>query len=408
MLYTREDEIELDHKVSPHQLSADYGAIQDDALNRYVTEIAQGMVAICHRPDMPYTFRVINASYVNGYTFPAGTVSLTRGLMLAMEDESQLAAVLGHEITHVCARHTSSRLTSQLLVLGTLAGAVILLDDKHAKWEPWVIGLGYIGAGFLLAHYSRDDERMADEYGLQYMVKAGHNPGGMAALMDIFRQMSKGKMPAILRWLSTHPMSEERYQTAIQRADNLYAAEKGRDLGRTRYKDMTARLRKLRAVVDACQDGDAQVDAKRYDRAVGLYQKALAMAPDDYEALLKCANALSLMDLPAQALPYTEQARAAYPAEPQALHMRGMVRIRMAQYDAALEDFTKYAGMLPGNPFTLFQKGHALDGMGRKTEAAEAYQAFLEDDPGGQESVHARLRLQEWGYAAPEPTPSLF
>jgi predicted Zn-dependent protease len=111
MLVSESQEISWDKESAAHQFSAHYGATQDKQLNEYVISVGSSMVPGCHRPNMPYNFRVVNSPVVNGYTFPAGSMALARGLMLEMESEAQLAAVLGHEIGHVCARHTGSRMS---------------------------------------------------------------------------------------------------------------------------------------------------------------------------------------------------------------------------------------------------------------------------------------------------------
>ena len=96
--------------------------------------------------------------------------------------------------------------------------------------------LGTIGAGALLASYSRDNEREADALGMEYMVKAGYDPNGMVGLMDMLRSLNKSKPSAIELMFSTHPMSDERYATAVKRAKEDYAkCRKSPGLPRTLY-----------------------------------------------------------------------------------------------------------------------------------------------------------------------------
>jgi len=90
-------EVQTDAQVAPHQFSQDLGAIQDEAVNRYIAGIGQRMGVLTHRPQMPYSYRVLNANYVNAYTFPGGAMGVTRGILADLDDEAQLAALLGHE-----------------------------------------------------------------------------------------------------------------------------------------------------------------------------------------------------------------------------------------------------------------------------------------------------------------------
>ncbi|MGD9369513.1 MAG: M48 family metalloprotease, partial [Desulfobacteraceae bacterium] len=119
MLVSEQQEIDLDKRNSPHQFSTDYGAVQDSNLNAYVSQTGRRLAGLSHRPQMPYSFRVVNANYVNAYAFPGGSIAVTRGIMLKMRNEGELAALLGHELGHVNARHTAE-IQSKAQVAGIL------------------------------------------------------------------------------------------------------------------------------------------------------------------------------------------------------------------------------------------------------------------------------------------------
>jgi len=97
MLMSRDQEIHIDRERSPHQFSADYGVLQDEKLNAYIGQTGKRLAGLTHRPDMPYSFQGVNAAYVNAYAFPGGSIAVTRGILVEMEDEAELAALLGHE-----------------------------------------------------------------------------------------------------------------------------------------------------------------------------------------------------------------------------------------------------------------------------------------------------------------------
>ena len=111
MLVSEDQEIQMDQMYSPIQFSADYGPIQDHALNDYVKQVGRDVAAHTHRKNMPYSFRVVNATYVNAYAFPGGSIACTRGALLALESEAELAALLGHELGHINARHTAQQMS---------------------------------------------------------------------------------------------------------------------------------------------------------------------------------------------------------------------------------------------------------------------------------------------------------
>ena len=131
---SEDQEKAVDARQAPHQFSQDLGAVQDAPVNAYVSEVTAGLQPHVQRRGMPYSTRVLNANYVNAYTFPAGAMGITRGIMVNMQDEAQLAALLGHEMGHVNARHAAQRqgqaLLAQVAVAGVAAVAAYHLPLK--------------------------------------------------------------------------------------------------------------------------------------------------------------------------------------------------------------------------------------------------------------------------------------
>ncbi|UCF56248.1 MAG: M48 family metalloprotease, partial [Deltaproteobacteria bacterium] len=222
MLVSEDQEIQIDKQNSPHQFSADYGVVQDKALNDYIDQTGKKIAARTHRPHMPYSFRVVNASYINAYAFPGGSIACTRGILLSLDNEAELAALLGHELGHVNARHTAQQMSKGLLTQAVVGGLSVLAGTKGAAYGRMASQLGMIGGGALLASYSRDNEREADALGMEYMVRTGYTPKGMIGLMDMLRALSKNKPSTIELMFATHPMSDERYQTAVETAQSKY------------------------------------------------------------------------------------------------------------------------------------------------------------------------------------------
>ncbi|MCX7591379.1 MAG: peptidase M48 Ste24p, partial [Kiritimatiellae bacterium] len=114
------------------------------------------------------------------------------------------------------------------------------------------------------------------------------------------------------------------------------------------------------------------------------------------------------MGRPAEAGPYVEQARKIYPTEPQAVHLAGMINLRLQRFAEAQQNFARYAQMLPGNPYTTFLSGVAFEGTGEKEAAARRFLEYLRSGAQGSEAVYATQRLREWGYLpASGTTPSM-
>lgn len=400
MLLSEADEIALDLQAAPHQLSADYGVTGDARLNEYVRGVGQSMVPHTHRPHMPYSFQVTNAAYFNAYTFPAGTVAATRGIMLGLEDESQLAALIGHELGHVNARHGAERMSKGMAgqVVVALASLAVATSDKYADYAPLTAGLGSVAAGGLLAYYSREDEREADALGMDYAVAAGYSPEGVVGLMNVLRRQEKRQPHAIEQMFASHPMSTERYENARKRAGSHYAQAAGLPKHRERYMDATAGLRQIAGAIEAMNAGQSHMRAGKSQQAYTEYEKALRIAPDDYAALLMMAECCQALNRPDEARQFARRARDVNPREAQAIFVLGMTELNTNRYDLAHQHFQHYQQLLPGNPNVTFWNGFALENMGRRQDAAAEYRQFLQSSGQGQPAQHAYQRLGEWGY----------
>ncbi|WP_180683939.1 M48 family metalloprotease [Tepidicella baoligensis] len=383
-----------DAQYAPHQFSEDLGAIQDDAVNRYVSTVGAVIHQHTHRPQMPYSYRVLNANYVNAYTFPAGSMGVTRGILVNLQDEAELAALLGHEMGHVNARHAAQRSGQGLLASVALMGMAMMVDDK---WADVALVGGQIGASALLASYSRDNEREADALGQEYLVRAGYPANGMTHLHQLLVAQEK-QAPSLLQTMfSSHPMSTERVATAERLAQTQYAHTLNRPNRRERFMDETASLRRLKPTIEACQQGEMAMSRKQLPAAQTAFAKAIQATPQDYAANLRMAQCLQAMGKTQEARSYALNAQNIYPQEAQAHKVAGVLALQLRQPQQAYEHLTQFDRQLPGNPGITFLRGVALEGMGNRREAAVLYQRFLQTNIQGQAAQYAASRLQAWG-----------
>lgn len=397
MLVGEDQEIAIDRQHSPHQISSDYGITQDTRLNNYVNKVGMDIARLTHRPQMPYSFKCVNATYVNAYAFPGGTIAATRGILLELDNEAELAALMGHELGHVNARHTAEQMSKGTVAQTLATGLAIAVGMKYQEYAGLAAQVGMLGAGMMLAKYSRDNERQADDLGNQYMVKAGYNPKGFVGLMDMLKGLSKHKPNKVEMLFSTHPMSDERYNTAIEN-QSRYSGAKKNPIHRERYMDNTSRLRAQKNAIKAMQNGEAAMARKKLPEAERQFKNALKKAPNDYAGLLLMSKCKLAQEQFGEASRYSDAAKRVASNEAQAYHLSGFAKIKTRKFDAALADFTKSDNLLKGNPNIVFFKGYCNEGMGRKKQAAENYHAFLQAVNQGENAKHAYNRLVEWGY----------
>jgi predicted Zn-dependent protease len=398
MLVSKDQEIQIDRQHSPHQFSADYGFIQDKGIENYVNQVGQTMSKNTHRTDMPYAFHCVNATYVNAYAFPGGSIATTRGILLRLENEAELAALLGHELGHVNARHTAEQLTSSQITSAIVSGAVIFAQTQDESYGALVSGLGALGSGLLLSKYSRDNEREADALGMKYMVKTEYSPEGFIGLMDILRNLSSHKPKLIEVMFASHPMSDERYATAQKSMETKYSAKKNYPMHRERFMDNTASLRAIETTITNVQNAEMHIAKKRFDDAENALKTALRKAPSDYAALMVMSKCQLAQEKFSESRKYAQKAHQVYPQEPQSNHILGMANIGLKKFDQAYHNFEQYENILPGNPNTTFYKGYSLENSGKKENAAEAYSSFLKQVNQGEQAKYAYNRLVNWGY----------
>src|SRR5690349_21474182 len=183
-------------------------------LTTYVNGIGQKLAAVSDR-KLPYEFVVLNNSVPNAWALPGGKIAVNRGLLTALENESELAAVLGHEIVHAAARHGAKAQERGTLMQAGLAvaqiGAVVEGVDQNVA-GMLLQGAG-VGAQMAQMKYGRDQELEADQYGMRYMKRAGYDPTGAVTLQEKFVKIANEgdhKQSWVEGLFASHPPSTER------------------------------------------------------------------------------------------------------------------------------------------------------------------------------------------------------
>ncbi|MDJ0958397.1 MAG: M48 family metalloprotease [Arenicellales bacterium] len=395
---TPQQEIALDKNQSPFQFSEDYGAVKDPNLNRYVDSVGSKLAANSHRPNMPYSFRVVNANHVNAYAFPGGSIAVTRGLLVELENESELAGLLGHEVGHVSARHAAEQAGKTIIAQAALMSSAILASTQSSSLGNTLYGLGSFGAGALLSHYSRNNERESDSLGLSYMTETGYNPNGMLGLTDVLRKQNKSQPSSLETMFATHPPSEERYRSTEKAIAKRYTSLTDRPLLRERFMDNTQDLRELKSTIHELQKGEEAFSRESFARAENHFRDSIRKTPNDYPANVLLAKSLIAQNRQQEAQVYLDKAKAVYPEEAQAHNLSGINKISMNEFPGAYQDLARYDKLLPGNPNTLFLRGFAMEGMQDKRGAAQHYYDYLKVVREGKAAQHAYGRLRAWGY----------
>jgi beta-barrel assembly-enhancing protease len=397
MLLNEEWEIQADKEFARHQFASDYGKVQDYGLNNYLQQVGADIARHTHRPEMPYSFQVVNASTINAYAFPAGSVGVTRGILLLCENEAELAALIGHELGHINSRHTALEMSKEKLAQTLLDKIATYAAIKKATYGNVVSQIGSLGAGAVLASYSRDNEREADRLGMEYMTRAGYNIEGYVTFMETLNRLYNQDVSAAAVLFASHPMNQERYETAVNLKNTEFSRFITQPIYRERYMDHTAGIRELKPAIELFQQSEESIAQNDFDSAETFVEQGLKLAPNDYAGLMMMAICKLAKPEYEQALYFSEQARCAYPEEPRSNYLNGLVKIGLERFDEAVADLTVFESELPGIPQNIFYRGYAYECLGKKQESIEDYCFYLQQRSEGDDAQYAYQRLVEWG-----------
>jgi predicted Zn-dependent protease len=213
VLMSEEQELAMGKEADP-QIIQQFGLYEDKSLQDFINAKGNEMVAISHRKDITYQFRVLDSDVLNAFAVPGGYVYFTRGIMAHFNNEAEFAGVLGHEIGHIAARHSVEQQRNAILgQLGIIAGIVIAPDLAQFAEQASQ------GLGLLLLKFSRNAERESDQLGVEYSTKIGYDAQQMANFFNTLKRQSQAagaeELPG---FLSTHPDPGDRNVTVAQLA----------------------------------------------------------------------------------------------------------------------------------------------------------------------------------------------
>jgi predicted Zn-dependent protease len=229
-LVSESQEIEMG-KEAAQQTIQQIGVVDNPQVEAYVSQIGMKMAKASERPNLPWEFHVVNDASVNAFALPGGYIFVTRGLLTYINDEAELATVVGHEIGHVTNRHSVQQISkAQVAQLGLGIGSIVSSDVARFA------GLLGQGLGLLFLKYSRTAENEADLAGFRYALNQNYDVREMANVFKTLDRVSAasggGKLP---EWLATHPNPENRIAKTEARLDTLHKDLSNSILNREQY-----------------------------------------------------------------------------------------------------------------------------------------------------------------------------
>ncbi len=224
MLMSKGQEIAMGQQSDP-EIVAFFGLYEDQKLQNFINEKGKEMVAVSHRKELPYEFKIVDSPVVNAFAVPGGFVYFTRGIMAHFNNEAEFAGVLGHEIGHITARHSAKQYSNAMLgQVGLVAGSII--SPEFAQ----VADIASTGLQLLFLKFGRDAESQSDKLGVEYSTKIGYDASEMADFFTTLDRLSAKAGQEVPTFLSTHPDPADRERKVAKLAADWKRKTKATDL----------------------------------------------------------------------------------------------------------------------------------------------------------------------------------
>lgn len=382
------DEIALGiDNYQPSQQAQGGQYVVDKSLTTYVQSVGNKLAKVSDNPNLPYEFVVLNNDVPNAWALPGGKLAINRGLLMYLEDEAQLAAVLGHEIVHAAARHSAQQQSRNTLLTGALTVAGVVAAAKNSEKAALGVGALGIGATAWQAKYGRDHESQSDEVGMKYMAKAGYDAQAAVELQEIFVKLSEGKNAGFIEGLfSSHPPSQARVK-ANQATAKQYS---GGVRNKAAYQKAISQLVKDKAAYENYTKAQTLAGSQKYIDAETYVDRAIALQPKenlfwDFKGQLQVQQNKNN-----EALTSFSKAISANPAYFKPYLYRGVVNNQLGNTNDAEQDLLYSQRYLPTQAASYYL-GEVNLKKGNKAQAKTYFQAAASSGGSLGEAAQAQL-----------------
>ena len=345
-------------------------------LTTYVNGVGQKLAAVADR-KLPYEFVVLNNSVPNAWALPGGKIAVNRGLLTELQNESELAAVLGHEIVHAAARHGAKAQERGTMMQVGMQAAQIGAGIAGVNADLAGLALQGAGAGLQMVQmkYGRDQELESDHYGMKYMKAAGYEPWGAVTLQETFVRLSEAGGQKQQSWMeglfASHPPSKERVEKNKAFAGKL---GKGGDVGAESYAAATQKLRQMKPAYDKADQAMAAAQNKDYTKAKSLATEAAKAVPNEGSFQVLLGQIALAEKQPQAAAGHFDKAMALSPNYFASSLGAGVAQVQLGNKQKAEQYLARSAELLPTAPAAYYLGNFARD-RGETDKARQYYQA---------------------------------
>ena len=391
-------EVQLGERYyAPSRQSQGGDYVTEPGVLAYVREVGGKLAAVSDR-KLPYEFVVLNSSELNAWALPGGKIAINRGLLVELNDEAELAAVLGHEIVHAAARHSAQQMEKgQLMQIGAAVASVAAAAYGGGELGQMVGQGAQVGAQLLQAKYGRDDELEADRYGMKYMKLAGYDLDAAVSLQEMFvRKFQAGREQDWMTGLfASHPPSQERVDANRRTMSELGGPGGARNA--QRFASVLAPLKRAAPAYAKYDQAIASANKKDFAGAKSLTSEAVKLEPRESRFYGLLADLELIEDDAREALGYSEKARSRDPGYFKSYLQSGVANYELGDRKSAEPQLTRSMELLPTAP-AAYYLGRVNEDQGNTAEAQRFYKmAAGSNSPLGRDAAGRVNRLAGGG-----------
>ncbi|MBI3019231.1 MAG: M48 family metalloprotease [Deltaproteobacteria bacterium] len=408
ILVSEHKEIQIGQQNYGPTIQSFDGLYRYDEGQDYINRIGQKLAALSHRPGLEYEFKVVNTPMVNAFALPGGKICITRGMLSHLKNEAQLAAVLGHEIGHVTARHTAKAMTRQMIFGGLVALGAYATASKYQQYGDLIMVASGLGLNAFLAKYSRDQETQSDELGLNYMTKAGYNPQGAVEMFQLLQSLQKTEPGFLEAMFMSHPQSKDRVAHAKALIAMEYARvskQKGLTYETSKFKTVAEKLKAEESFYKEHEAGVKAAEKSLWNEAVTHFNKAIEGKPNEALFHADLGYALLLKGDQQTSQTHLQKAIELYPEFFKPNYYMGYLQYKQYNYGTALSYLKQADKLVGGNPEIRLMIGESYEHSGDVRSAVEYYVDVYQTAPQGKAGQIAEKHLLRLGVLKPQPQP---
>ncbi|WP_353685109.1 M48 family metalloprotease [Thermodesulfovibrio sp. 3907-1M] len=388
-LLSTDQEISIGHQIIPSAINENDGLYPDREVQSYIREIGEKIASVTPR-KVDYRFYVVNSSEVNAFALHGGPVFITRGILLKMDKESELAGVLAHELGHINARHHARFLekTYGMNILLNILGIAL----HETKYAGAIMSLAEVSSGLLQLKFSREQENEADSLGVRFSYHAGYDPEGLISMFNKFKAMER---VGTVEWLSTHPLPDTRIKNVHEIISRQYPDSYRLRQDSESFHRIQSILKSTKESYDYVERAKKYIKSRNYSEALSLLDKAISLYGSNQAYTYRAVVNLNLKRY-SDAINDANRAIKLDSLYFYPLLIKGVALMQTGRLNESINTLEKAKKLVSENPDTYYYLGVDYQAVGNRAKAVENLSTALQltDGKRGWEAdAQRRLRV---------------